>query len=205
MADTTPVQDAPRRGRPRSEKAQQAILEAASDLLLEHGLNAISMDAIAERAGTSKATIYRWWPSKELLAADVLFREWQRVSQPESHDTGSLAGDLSALVRPWAQQLAKGPDGRVIAALLARAQNDPEFAEQYRARFVEPRRDLSRIIFARAIDRGEIRADTDVEVALDLLFGPFYHRLLHGHAPITDRFAVAVVGSVVAGTLRARG
>jgi hypothetical protein len=108
-------------------------------------------------------------------------------------------------VRPWAQQLAKGPDGRVIAALLARAQNDPEFAEQYRARFVEPRRDLSRIIFARAIDRGEIRADTDVEVALDLLFGPFYHRLLHGHAPITDRFAVAVVGSVVAGTLRARG
>ena len=163
------------------------------------------MDAVAAHAGVSKATIYRWWPSKELLAADVLFREWQRVSQPESHDTGSLAGDLSALVRPWAQQLAKGPDGRVIAALLARAQNDPEFAEQYRARFVEPRRDLSRTIFARAIDRGEIPADTDVEVALDLLFGPFYHRLLHGHAPITDRFAVAVVGSVVAGAFRARG
>jgi AcrR family transcriptional regulator len=205
MADTTPVDVAPRRGRPRSEKAQQAILQAATDLLLEHGLNAISMDAIAERAGTSKATIYRWWPSKELLAADALFREWQQVSQSESQDTGSLAGDLHALVGPWARQLANGPDGRVIAALLTRAQNDPEFAEAYRARFVEPRRDPGRLIFARAIDRGEIPADTDVELTLDLLFGPFYHRLLHGHAPITDGFADAVVDSVATGALRASG
>lgn len=207
MADTTPVEEAPRRGRPRSEKAQQAILQAATDLLLEHGLHAISMDAIAERAGTSKATIYRWWPSKELLAADALFMAWQQVSQPDSHDTGSLAGDLSALVRPWARQLAKGPDGRVIAALLARAQNDPEFAEQYRARFVEPRRDLSRIIFARAIDRGEIPPDTDVEVAIDQIYGPIYHRMLQGHLPVDTPFLRTIVDTLVDGlqARRARG
>jgi AcrR family transcriptional regulator len=198
MAQVPVAEGAPRRGRPRSEASRKAILRAASELLLEHGLNQISMDAVAERAGASKATIYRWWPSKELLALDALFSEW--TPQPaNSHDTGSLEGDLLALVRPWARRLVKKPDGRVIAAFVNKAQSDPQFAEQYRARFVQPRRDQGRIIFARAIERGEIPADTDIEVALDLLYGPFYHRLLHGHAELTDRSARAVVSYVVAG------
>ena len=134
---------------------RKAILGAAAELLLEHGLNAISMDAVARRAGASKATIYRWWPSKELLALDALFGEWE-PGPPERHDTGSLAGDLLALIRPWVRQLARKPYGQVIAALIAKAQGDPEFAEEYRARFVEPRRDPARAIFARAIERGEI-------------------------------------------------
>jgi len=159
------------------------------------------MDAVAERAGASKATIYRWWPSKELLALDALFSEW--APGPEDrHDTGSLAGDLLSLIRPWARQLAAKPYGRVIAALVTRAQSDPEFAEAYRTRFVEPRRGEARIIFARAIDRGEIPADTDVEVALDILYGPFYHRILHGHAKVTDRFTRAVVEYVTAAVSR---
>jgi AcrR family transcriptional regulator len=185
----------PRRGRPRSESSRNAILQAASELLLERGLNAISMDAVAERAGASKATIYRWWPSKELLALDALFSEW--TARPaDTHDTGSLTGDLLALIRPWARQLAAKPYGGVIAALITKAHSDPEFAEEYRARFVQPRRDDARVIFARAIDRGEVRPDTDVEVALDLLYGPFYHRILHGHAKLTDRFARTVVDYV---------
>jgi AcrR family transcriptional regulator len=155
------------------------------------------MDAVAERAGASKATIYRWWPSKELLALDALFSEWQ-VGQPDKHDTGSLDGDLLALIRPWARQLTTKPYGRVIAALLTRAQRDPEFAAEYRARFLEPRRDRARVIFARAIERGEISADTDIEAALDLLYGPFYHRILNGHAKLTDDFSCTVVSYVVA-------
>jgi AcrR family transcriptional regulator len=190
--------EVPRRGRPRSEKARKAILLAAAELLLEHGLNAISMDAVAERAGTSKATIYRWWPSKELLALDALFGEWE-PRPSHRHDTGSLSGDLLALMRPWMRRLTGKPYGRVVAALVTKAQGDPEFAEQYRARFVEPRRDPARMILARAIERGEIPSNTDVEVALDLLYGPFYHRLLHGHAPLTDRFARSVVSTLVAG------
>ena len=90
---------------------------------------------------------------------------------------------------------------RILTALLAKAQNDPEFGEAYRAHFVEPRRDLARAMFSRAIARGEIPADADVEVATDLLWGPLSHRLLHGHAPLNDRFARRVVDTVLAGIL----
>jgi AcrR family transcriptional regulator len=193
--------NAPRRGRPRSESSRKAILRAASELLQENSLNSISMDAIAERAGTSKATIYRWWPSKELLALDALFSEWQ-PEQLATHDTASLAGDLLALIRPWARQLATKSYGRVIAALVTKAQSDPQFAEEYRVRFVQPRREPARVIFTRAIERGEIPADTDIEAALDLLYGAFYHRMLQGHAPLTDRFARTIVGYVVVAVSR---
>lgn len=198
MSGATPQEDGPRRGRPRSEASRQAILAAARELLLQQDLNSISMDAVALRAGASKATIYRWWPSKELLALDALFSEWA-PGDPGAHDTGSLPGDLLALMRPWARQLAAKPYGPVIAALISRAQSDPQFAEEYRARFVQPRRDQARVIFARAIDRGELSSATDIEVALDLLYGPFYHRVLHGHAKLTDRFTSAVVSYVAAG------
>ena len=81
----------PRAGRPRSEKARTAILQAATDLLLAHGLAGVSMDTVAERAGVSKATIYRWWRSKELLALDALYEE-SAASQPRQPDTGTLRG-----------------------------------------------------------------------------------------------------------------
>jgi AcrR family transcriptional regulator len=189
----------PRRGRPRSESARRATLDAAAELLLANGLDSVSMDAVAERAGVSKATIYRWWPTKETLALEALYHEWD-TARPSTRDTGSLRGDLLALLRPWIRRVRARPYGRVIAALIAEANTDPTFAEQYRARFVEPRREPARTLFKRAIDRGEISADTDVEVALDLLYGPFYHRLLHGHAPLTDRFVQAVVDSALAGS-----
>jgi AcrR family transcriptional regulator len=201
MAAVTPPADVPRRGRPRSETSRKAILRAAGELLLAHDLNSISMDAVADRAGASKATIYRWWPSKELLALDALFSEWE-PARPDTQDTGTLTGDLNALIRPWVSQLAAKPYAPVIAALISKAQNDPEFADQYHARFIEPRRDQARAIFARAIERGEISPDTDVEVALDLLYGPIYHRILHGHAKLTDRFTRTVVDYVVAGAAR---
>jgi AcrR family transcriptional regulator len=198
------AEELPRRGRPRSEASRNAILAAAGELLAEQDLSSISMDAVAVRAGASKATIYRWWPSKELLALDALFSEWA-AARPDPRDTGSLAGDLLALMRPWARQLAAKPYGRVIAALITKAQRDPEFAEEYRERFVQPRRDQASAIFTRAIDRGEIPAESDVEVALDLLYGPFYHRLLHGHAKLTDRFTRTVVDYVVAAVARPAG
>ncbi len=191
----------PRRGRPRSEKARVAILEAAADLLLDRGLSGVSMDAVAERAGVSKATIYRWWPTKETLALDALFSEWAAAT-PTARDTGSLRGDLLALLRPWARLAGSRPYGRVIAGLISQAQADPGFAAQYRARFVEPRRGQAREVFRRAIERGEIPADTKIEVALDMLYGPLYHRLLHGHAPLSDRFVRDVVDTAMDGILR---
>jgi AcrR family transcriptional regulator len=190
--------EAPWRGRPRSEKARQAILAAAAELLLARGLSAVSMDAVAQQAGVSKATIYRWWPTKETLALDALYTEWAGA-RPSPRDTGSLRGDLLSLLRPWARLASSRPYGRVIAALITEAQTDPVFAAEYRERFVEPRRDQARAIFRRAIERGEIPADTKIEVALDILYGPFYHRLLHGHAPLNERFVRDVIDTALGG------
>jgi AcrR family transcriptional regulator len=190
--------ETPLRGRPRSEKARKAILDAAAELLLDRGLSAVSMDAVAERAGVSKATIYRWWPTKETLALDALYTEWDAV-RTSPRDTDSLRGDLLALLRPWARLAGSRPYGRVIGALITKAQSDPEFAAEYRQHVIEPRRDQARAIFRRAIERGEIRADTKIEVALDLLYGALYHRMLHGHAPLNDRFTKDVVDMALSG------
>jgi AcrR family transcriptional regulator len=186
------------RGRPRSERARLAILAAAAELLLDRGLAAVSMDAVAARAGVSKATIYRWWPTKETLALDALYTEWA-AAQPSEVDTGSLRGDLLSLLSPWARVASSRPYGRVIAALLSEAQTDPAYAAQYRQRVVQPRRDQARAILARAVERGEIPASTKTEVAIDLLYGPLYHRLLHGHAPLDDQFVEDVVDTALAG------
>jgi AcrR family transcriptional regulator len=195
--------EAPQRGRPRSERARKAILEAAAELLLARGLSAVSMDAVAERAGVSKATIYRWWPTKETLALDALYTEWA-AAHSQTRDTGSLRGDLLSMLRPWARRAGSRPYGRVVAALLTEAQTDPVFGAEYRQRFLEPRREQVREIFRRAIERGEIPAGTKVEVALDLLYGSMYHRLLHGHAPLNDRFVRDVVDTVLNGVLPGR-
>jgi AcrR family transcriptional regulator len=189
---------APSRGRPRSERAREAVLAAAAELLLERGLGAVSMDAVAEQAGVSKATIYRWWPTKETLALDALHHEWA-VARPAAEESGSVRTDLLSLLRPWVRVVGKRPYGRVIAALITEAQTDPAFADLYRERFVEPRRAQARPILLRAIDGGELPATTSIELALDLLYGPLYHRLLHGHAPLNERFVRDLVDVVLAG------
>jgi AcrR family transcriptional regulator len=191
-ADTTR-----RPGRPRSERARQAILQAAADLLLDEGGARVSMDAVAERAGVSKTTIYRWWPSKEMLALDALL-DWAAVGSAP-RDTGSLRGDMLALIRPWVEEIGRRPFGRVIAGLLVQSHADPQIAQAYRSRFVRLRREPMRAALERAIARGETRPDLDLDVALDLIYGPLYHRLLHGHAPLTGRFAEDVVDGVLAG------
>jgi AcrR family transcriptional regulator len=191
------------RGRPRCPKAHQAILEAAEELFLARGLGAVSMDTVAAQAGVSKATIYRRWPTKESLALDALYYDWA-VVDPPAPGAGSVQADLLSLLSPWVHLLGKRPYGRVMAALIAEAQTDPGFAEEFRARFLGPRRELMHAIFSDAIECGELAADTDVELAADLLYGPLYHRLLHGHAPLDERFVRAVVDTVISGLLSKR-
>jgi AcrR family transcriptional regulator len=186
------------RGRPRSEKSQKAILAKAIEILLEQGLHSMSMDDVAKRANVSKATIYRWWASKELLALDALATEWALPAPISGLDTGSLREDLLARFRPWLRQLNQKPYERIISGLLEQTQTNPEFAKLYREHFVAPRRDEARTLLLRAIDRGEIAADTNLEVTLDLLYGPIYHRLLHRHAPLNVRFAAQVIDAVIA-------
>ena len=196
----TATTETAKRGRPRSEEARMAILQAASELLLVRGLGAVSMDAVAKKAQVSKATIYRWWPTKETLALDALYHEWGG-KRAAPRDTGTLRSDLLALLRPWARLVSSQPYGRVIGAFITKAHTDRAFADQYLARLVQPRREQARTIFTRAIERGEIAADLDIEVALDLLYGALYHRLLHGHAPLNDRFVGDVVEMALSGLL----
>lgn len=189
---------AAQRGRPRSETAHKAVLAAAAELLLDHGLHAVSMDAVAERAGVSKATIYRWWPKKEILALDMLFTQWAAVT-PQRYESGALRSDLVALLLAWTRLVTSRPYGRVAAALLTEARTDPAFSAEYQRRILEPRRDQARMIFADAVARGEISGETKVEVAIDLLYGSLYHRLLHGHAPLDDEFVDDIVDMVLRG------
>ena len=121
------------RGRPRSETAHKAVLAAAAELLLDRGLPGVSMDAVAERAGVSKATIYRWWPTKETLALDMLYNEWTKVT-PQQYESGSLRLDLLALLRAWSRLASGRPYGRVVAALLMEGRTDPAFSAEYQRR-----------------------------------------------------------------------
>lgn len=186
-----------RRGRPRSEEADRAILRAATEVLAERGLGGMSIEEVAARAGVGKATIYRRWHSRGTLALDA-FRAEFKAQQPLP-DTGTLRGDLLAALRAWVRAVTGTRAGRMLAGLIAEAQNDPGLAVAWREQVVEPLRAQHAIMLRRAIARGEIPASTDLDVALDLLYGPAYHRLLHGHRPLTDAFTRQVVDVLVAG------
>ena len=185
-------------GRPRSEHARAAILEAAADLLVSHGLAGVTMDGVATRAGVSKATIYRWWATKEEVALDALDTEWSH-GRAVPADTGSLRGDLLALLLPWVRIVCSRPFAGCVAGLVSRAHSDPEFLRGYLDNFVNPRRERARIVFERAIERGEISTDAHIDVAMDLVYGALYHRLLHRHAPLSESFAEDVIELCVRG------
>ncbi len=192
--------DLPKPGRPRSEKAREAILHAAVELLLTQEMGGVSMDAVAERAGVSKATIYRWWPTKETLALEALYREWAPAGQA-SPDTGSLRRDLQALLAPWVAEISSRPYGALVANLMAKARGDRAFADEWMDRLVEPRRERARRLFGRAAERGEIVDGVDIELMVDLIYGPVYLRLLQAHAPLTDAYVRQVIDVVLDGLL----
>jgi AcrR family transcriptional regulator len=186
-----------KRGRPRSKQADSAIMRAATDLLAERGPGGMSIEEVASRAGVGKATIYRRWPSRGALVLDAFLAEF--LGQQPLPDTGTLRGDLLTALRAWIRSVTQTSAGPMLTGLIAEVQQDHALAESWRDRFVKPVRAQHAIMLDRAISRGEIPADTDKEVVIDLLYGPAYHRLLHGHRPLTDQFARQVVDLIVAG------
>ena len=191
--------ETPRRGRPRSEEARNAILGAAIELAFEHGVQAMSMDEVAARAGVSKATIYRWWPSKELLVLDALQNEIDSTIPTIATETGTLRGDLIARSRLWMETMQSRPFTRVFASLLAHQHTDAAFAKEYFDRFVEPRRVAAREPLRRAIASGELPPDTDVELAIEFLYAPLWQRLLYLPGSIDDAFIEKVIDTAIAG------
>ena len=188
----------PRRpGRPRSERADRAIIDAALSLFAEHGVEGLCIEEVAARAGVGKATVYRRWPSRGALALDAFLTEFEE--QQPLPDTGSFHGDLLAALRSWMRSVTRTPAGHMLTGLVGEAQRDPALAAAWRDRVIEPLRARSTILLDRAISRGEIPADVDKDVVLDMMFGSAYHRLLNGHRPLTDQFARQVVDIIVAG------
>jgi AcrR family transcriptional regulator len=185
------------RGRPRSERCQQAILEAATQLLEERGFVGLTMEEVALRARVSKATIYRRWPTKGTLVFDAFSTQF--LPQQPLPGTGNLRGDLLSSLRTWIRAVKGTATGRTLVGLIAEVQRDPELADVWRDRFVVPVRANHKVMIQRAAQRGEIPDDVDEDVALDLLFGAAYHRLLQSHLPLSDRFAQTVVDIIVAG------
>ncbi|MFJ8014598.1 TetR/AcrR family transcriptional regulator [Streptomyces sp. NPDC096339] len=194
---TTPQNPPPRTGgRNRNEDAHHSVLEATTALLVENGYGALTIEGVAKRAGVAKSTVYRWWKSKPTLVMDAYAHETAtRVPEP---DTGTLTGDLTTFVTDL-YRIGDDPiRTKALTGLMAEAQLDPAFTEPFRA-WTATRREIVTNILRRAITREELPTTTDLDHATDLIFGPFWYRLLIGHAPLTPTDAEAHVRTVLAG------
>ncbi len=187
------VGDAPRRGRPRSADVDGRVLDATLELASEVGISGMSMDDVAQRAGASKASIYRRWPSKEAMVLDAMRHAMQPIADV---DTGTLLGDLGLYLPDLATRMEQGRTTDLLPHLIEAALRD----EQLRAsldEYVQFRRTPVRAILARAMARGELAADTDVEVLLDVLIGPFIYRRLLSHARLDEAFVERLLAVVL--------
>jgi len=164
-----------KKGRPRNVETEKAILAASYDLLLENGFGTVTVDKIAERAKVSKATIYKWWPNKAAVVMDgFLSAAMARLPVP---DTGSAITDIVIQATNLARFLTSR-EGKVINELIAEGQADFKLAEEYRLRYFNPRRLDSRRILERGMQRGELKNDLNIELCIDLIYGPLFYRLL---------------------------
>jgi AcrR family transcriptional regulator len=186
--------DGPVRGRPRSEKADQAIAGATLELLLEVGYASLTMAGVAQRAGVSTATLYRRYPGKrQLVTATIATLRAEKIPAT----TGSLEGDIRAIVDVWLD-MAKGPIGLLIRSLVGEIQSDDELGGVVREHFSQTRGEISRVILDAAVERGEIRPVADPTVVLDMIIGPFLVRQLLDTKPMGPDEAEQVVGHALA-------
>ncbi|MET0152601.1 MAG: TetR/AcrR family transcriptional regulator [Candidatus Binatia bacterium] len=189
------------RGRPRSAKARSAILRAARDLLAEGGPAAVTMEGVAARAGVGKPTVYRWWPDRHAVAMAALIEG--EAPQAPGRAPRSAIRALGQQLRTIAERFAT-PTGRHVATMIAASDLETEFSKAFRNHFVLARRAEGRALLEQAIRDGEVRADLDVEVALDLLYGALFFRLLMGHAPLDESFMDEVLRHALRGLRRRR-
>ncbi len=161
-------QDRKSPGRPRSARADEAIIEATLDLLASGTpVEALSIEAVAARAGVGKATIYRRWPNKESLIVDAVA---SIKGEPPAILGESVREDLLGLLRPMGQ-MRSNRFGRIMPCLLGELKRNQQLARSY-SQMTEPRRELLRQVIRRGIAEGSLRADLDVEVAVAMLVAP---------------------------------
>ncbi|MFI9649285.1 TetR/AcrR family transcriptional regulator [Streptomyces sp. NPDC052040] len=168
----------PRSGNRRDEGARLAVLHAADDLLVEHGFGALTVEAIARRAGVAKQTIYRWWPSKVEILLDTLIEDSnKRLPVPTEEPT---ADSIRGYLRDFAQFLTDDTAGKVLLALIAEAQHDPGTARSFQERYLAPRRQQESDMLVHAVDAGEVSPGLGPDATMDALVGPMLYRALVG-------------------------
>jgi len=187
-------------GRPRCQTARKAILDATVRLLEHVSLQNLAIECIAREAGVGKATIYRWWPNKAAIVIDAFFEE----VVPRTHfERAPTAAETLQRQAARIVKVLNGRQGRVVAQIIAEGQSDPSVLEYFRSMFLRTRRAVAAEIIQAGIDNGEFLSDLDIEVAIDLIYGPMWYRLLVGHQPLDRHFAETLPRLATAGISRA--
>lgn len=181
-------------GRPPQPDLAAVVYRAVLTLLAESGYAELSMDAVATRAQVARLTLYRRWQSKPRLVAEAVVASLGSAPAP---DTGCTRSDLLEGVRTLSTAF-KGRLGRVLPGLVAALAEEPSLARSFREQVLIPRRSSMAAALQRGIERGDLRPDLDIELALDLLAAPLYYRALFGHARITSQTPADVVDAVLA-------
>ncbi len=181
-------------GRPRSEQAHQAILCATAELMETMPVRTITIGGIAKAAGVGKPTIYRWWDSKCALVMDAFLE--RMGSQKQS---GRPNNTIEALTDQLNQTIAqlRGRDGKIVAEIIGEGQSDAHVLDEFRQRFFNLLQNPARTLIQQGKDDGQIDQSLDTDLALDLIFGPIYYRLLVGHQPLDDSFSRALPDRVL--------
>lgn len=172
-------------GRPRSEEAHQAILEATSRLIDTKPLRSLTIEGIAKEARVGKPTIYRWWDSKCALVMDAFFAKTApQVPFPETESAVTALQEQVVLVI----KLLRGRSGKIVAEIVGEGQSDPHILEEFRDRFFSLLQAPAHKVIEQGKKTGEIDKALDTDLAIDLIYGPIYYRLLVGHQPLDDAF-----------------
>jgi AcrR family transcriptional regulator len=183
-------------GRPRSALADDAIIEATLALLVDEGFDRLSMDAVAARAGVGKATIYRRWPSKEALVIDAVARRaLPTVVEPSGPVRDRLVGLLEGMLAG-----SRTGVGRLLPCMVGASVGNPTLAAHYRDQILAPRRARVGELLRSGVAAGELRADLDVELAIDQVVGPLLYRIaFFGGQPVEDGLCARLVDLALAG------
>ncbi|MFP2910695.1 TetR/AcrR family transcriptional regulator [Pyxidicoccus sp. 3LFB2] len=182
----------------RSEQSHQAILTAAVELVGELGYARLTIEAIAARAGVGKQTIYRWWPSKGAVVLDAFMALSGSDQGTALPDTGDLEADLKAVLRATAVELGNPRFDLPSRALTAESQTDPALAKQFVDGVLRPHLEAIKERLRSAQRAGQVAKGADLDVAVELLVGPLYHRWLLRTAPLSEAYAETVVDYVLA-------
>ncbi|MDO9410405.1 TetR/AcrR family transcriptional regulator [Patulibacter sp.] len=184
----------------RSARARRSILDATTALTAEVGYAAVTVEAIAARAGVGKQTIYRWWPSKGAVLFDAILDRGSDAERGTAlPDTGDLRADLQAVLRAVVAELADPATDRTNRAVTAEIQADESLAGELVTRLLRPQMEATADRLDRARQVGQLAPDADVEVAVELLFGPPFHRWLLRTGPLEDEYADRLVAGVLSG------